>query len=51
MIEDGEDLHVFPAREENVKLWVELKKKDEEIALLKAHLQKLQPPKEGVPPV
>ena len=29
----------------------ELAAKDEEIALLKAQLQKLQPPKEGVPPV
>ena len=29
----------------------EMKIKDEEIALLKAQLQKLQPPKEGVPPV
>ena len=29
----------------------ELSAKNEEIALLKAQLQKLQPPKEGVPPV
>ena len=29
----------------------ELAAKDQEIALLKAQLQKLQPPKEGVPPV
>ena len=29
----------------------ELTAKDQEIALLKAQLQKLQPPKEGVPPV
>ena len=29
----------------------ELTAKDEEIALLKAQLQELQPPKEGVPPV
>ena len=61
MIGGGEG-DVATLRAENTQLKTELTAKDEEmkrkdevyqeeIALLKAQLQKLQPPKEGVPPV
>ena len=51
--EDVETLkHVIEQKDEQMKMKdEEMKIKDEEIALLKAQLQKLQPPKEGVPPV
>ena len=54
MIGGGEG-DVATLRAENTQLKTELTAKDEarqeEIALLKAQLQKLQQPKEGVPPV
>ena len=51
--EDVETLkHVIEQKDEQMKMKdEEMKIKDEEIALLKAQLQQVQPPKEGVPPV